>query len=62
MSENPYDSGREFGLDHDYQFIPFHTEGSTEFFNYFVETDAEITTCPHMVLTDSEIECDPHGV
>ena len=32
------------------------------FLNYFVPPDAEINTCPHVVLTDSEIECDLHGV
>ena len=30
-------------------------------FNYFVPTDADMNTRPHMVLTDSEIEWDPHG-
>ena len=62
MSDNPYHSGRDLGIDRDDQFIPFNIEGSTVFFNYFVPTDAEINTCPHMVITDSEIEWDPHGV
>ena len=50
------------GIDHNYQFIPFKTEGSTVFFNYFVLTDAEINTCLRMVLIDSEIELDLHEV
>ena len=32
------------------------------FLNYFLLTDAEINTCPQMVITDSELEWDPHGV
>ena len=32
------------------------------FFNYFVPTDAEINICPHMVLTASDLEWDPHDV
>ena len=62
VSDNPYDSGRYFDINHGDQFIPFKTEVSTLFFNSFVPTDAEINTCPHMVLTYSEIEWDPHGV
>ena len=27
VSDNPYDSGRDFGIHHDYQFIPFKSEG-----------------------------------
>ena len=56
VSDNRYESGQYFGIDYDNQFIPFKTEGSTVFFNYFVPTDAEINTFPHMVLTDIEIE------
>ena len=62
MSDNPYDSGRDLGIDHDDQFIPFKSEGSTVFFNSFVPTNAEINTCRHMVLTYSEIVWDLHGV
>ena len=62
MSNNPYDSGQEFGIDHEDQFIPFNTEGSTVFFNYSVTMDADINTCPHIVLTDNELEWDPYGV
>ena len=60
VSDNPYDSGQDFDIDYDNQFIPFKSEVSTVFFNYFVPTDSEINTCPNMVLTDSEIEWDPH--
>ena len=56
MSDNPYHSGQDLGIDHHDQFIPFNIEGSTVFFNYFVPTDAEINTCPHIFITDSEIE------
>ena len=62
MSDNPYDSGRDLGIDHDDQFIPFKSEGSTVFFNSFVPTDADINTFPHMVLTDIEIEWDLQGL
>ena len=30
------------------------------FFNYFVPKDADINTCPHMVLIDNELEWDPY--
>ena len=60
MSDKPYDSGQDFGINHEYQFIPFKTQGSTAFFKYFVPTDFEVNTCPHMVLTDRELEWDPH--
>ena len=46
VSDTPYDSGRDFGIDHEYQCIPFKTEGS----------------CPHMVLTDSKIQWYPHDI
>ena len=62
LYDNQYDSGQDFDTDHKYQFTPFKTEGSTIFFNYFLPTDAEINTFPHMVLTDSETEWDPHEV
>ena len=55
VSEKMYDFGRDFVIDHEDQFIPFKTEVSTAFFNYFVPTDGEIITCPYMDLTDSEI-------
>ena len=61
MSDNPYDSGRSFGIDHEDQFIPFKTEGSKNF-NYFLPTDDEITTFPNMVLADNELEWDLHDV
>ena len=60
VSDNTYDPGRYFGIDHDNQFMPFKTEGSTVFFKYFVPTDVEINTCPHMVHTDSEIDWGSH--
>ena len=62
VSDNQYDSGRDFRIDHEDQFIHFKTELSTVFFDYFVLTDAYINTCPHMVLTDIEIEWDPDGL
>ena len=62
VSGNTYDSGQDFVINHDDHFIPFKSEGSTVYLNYFVPTDAEINTCPHMIITDSEIKWDPHGV
>ena len=62
MSENLYDSGQEFGINHEEHFIPFKTEGSTTFFNYFVLMDADINTCAHMILTDNDLEWDLHAV
>ena len=32
------------------------------FFNDFVTTDAEINICPHIVLTDIELEWDTHDL
>ena len=32
------------------------------YFNYFVTTDSEINTCPHLVLTEKDLEWDPHDV
>ena len=60
VSDNPHDFGRDFCIDYDDQFIPFKTEGSTIFFNYFVLTYSEINTSSHMVLIDSVIEWDPY--
>ena len=40
-------SGRDFCIDHEEQLYL-----STMFFNYFVPTDAEIHTCPHMVISE----------
>ena len=57
-----YESGHDYSIDHDDQFIPFKSEGSTLFFNYFVPTYSEINTCPYMVLIYIEIEWDPHGL
>ena len=31
VSDNPYNSGQDFGIDHEDQFINFKTEGSTLF-------------------------------
>ena len=55
VSDNVYDSGRDFGIDPYDQFIPFKSEGSNVFFNSFMQTYAEINTCPHMVIIYSEI-------
>ena len=62
ISDNPYDSGRDFSIDHDDQFITFKLEVSTDSFKYLVPNNDEKHTYIHMVLTDSEIEWDPHGV
>ena len=62
MSDHSYESGRYFGINHEDQFIPFNTECSTIFFNYFVPTDDEMNTFPHMVLKYSEFEWDPHDL
>ena len=36
VSDDPYESGQDFGIDYDKYFINFKSEGSTVFFNYFV--------------------------
>ena len=53
MSGNPYDSGKDFGINHDNKFIPFKSEVSTVFSITFLQKGAEINTFPHTVLTDS---------
>ena len=35
VSDDAYDGGREFGIDHEDIFIPFETEGSTVFFDSY---------------------------
>ena len=56
VSDNPYDSGQDFGIDREDQFIPFNTEGLTLFFNYFFSMNAKINTCLHIFLTDIKLE------
>ena len=62
VSDDPFDSSREFGIDHEELFIPFSTQGSTVLFQTFVPTDEELEQHPHIILTDGEIEWDPHTV
>lgn len=62
VSDDPYDKSRSFGIDHEDLFIPFHTAGSTVYFDSYVPTDEEIEKYPHIVLTDDEMEWDPTGV
>ena len=62
VSDDPYDSSRQFGIDHDHLFIPFRSEGCTVFFETFVPSDQEVDTCPHVILTDGEREWDPSTV
>lgn len=62
VSDDPFDATREFGIDHEDIFIPFVTQGSTVLFETFVPTDEELEKCPHVVLTDGEVEWDPHTV
>ena len=62
VPDNPYDSVRDFGINHDNLFIFFSSGGSTLFFNYFLPKDADINTCPHMFLIDIVTKWYPHGV
>ena len=62
VSDNPYDESKRLGIDHDELFIPFQTEGSAVYFESHVPTDDELETCPHIVLTDGDVEWDPNGV
>ena len=52
VSDDPYDNTRSLGIDHSELFIPFHTEGCTIFFDFFLATDEDIDSDPHIVLTD----------
>ena len=62
VSDDPYDSGRPFGIDHNELFIPFAASGSTVQFIYRVPTDHELESCPQVVLTDGVNEWDPRNV
>ena len=42
VSDDAYDGGCQFGIDHEDIFIPFNTEGSTVFFDSHVPTDREL--------------------
>ena len=62
VSDNPYDETKDLGIDHDVAFIPFHTEGSTVYFDTFVPTDDELETCQHLIISDGDTEWDPHNI
>ena len=59
--DNPYDTEREFGIELDDFVIPFDTEGSTIHFESHLPSDAELNSCPRIILTSDE-EWDPQGI
>jgi hypothetical protein len=62
VSDDPYDSGRPFGMDHNELFLPFETSGSAVHFISHVPSESEMQSCPKIVLTDGVIEWDPKNV
>ena len=62
VSDDPYDSGRPFGIDHAELFIPFGTNGSAVHFISRVPSEREMESCPKIVLTDGVVEWDPRNV
>ena len=62
VSDNPYDSDKQLGIDHEDVFIPFGTSGSMVYFDSCVPSDEELEILPHVILTDGDSEWDPHGV
>ena len=62
VSDDPYDSTQQFGINHPDVFIPFCTEGCTVFFDTFAPNGNEIDRNPHIILTDGEVQWDQNGV
>ena len=62
VSNNPYDTEKALGIDHQTIFLPFKTQGSTVYFDSTVPTDDDLESCPHIVLTDGEREWEPNEV
>ena len=62
VSDDPYDSTRDFGIDHAELFIPFETEGCAVYFDTSVPTDEDLETLAHVVLTDGKNEWSPSSV
>ena len=62
VSDDPYDSGRPFGMDHNELFLPFETSGSAVHFISHVPSESEMQSCPKIVLTDGVLEWDPKNV
>jgi len=62
VSDNPFDTGRPFGIDHEDLFVSFRTEGSTVCFDTRVPSDDELESCKFVKLTDGDTEWNPHEV
>ena len=60
VNDNPYNPVADLGIDHGACFVPFKTEGSTVFFETYVPSDEELEQCPHVILTDGDLEWDPN--
>ena len=62
VSDDPYDSTQDFGIDHGKLFIPFETEGCAIYFDTCVPTDEDLETLAHTVLTNGKNEWNPSSV
>ena len=51
VSDNPYDSDKPFGIDHETAFIPFSTAGTTIYFDSFYPTNEQLETELYVTLT-----------
>ena len=59
--DNPFDPSHSMGIEADDFVFPFQSRGSTIYFETHYPTDAEMETCPHVILT-SQLEWDPDNV
>eukprot|EP00804_Cyclotella_cryptica_P025211 CCRYP_010328-RA/>CCRYP_010328-RA protein AED:0.46 eAED:0.46 QI:0/-1/0/1/-1/1/1/0/110 len=56
VSDNPFDTGRPFGIDREDLYVSFRTKGSTVYFNTRVPSDDELESCKFVELTDGDTE------
>jgi len=62
VSDDAYDSTRDFGIDHEDIFIPFETKGLTVYCESYAPSDDDLENSPHIVLTDGDTEWDPNSI
>ena len=61
VSDDPFDSTRKFGINHEKLFIPFSTDGTCVYFDTRVPTEQERNECTRIVMT-GDTEWDPSSV
>eukprot|EP00804_Cyclotella_cryptica_P027061 CCRYP_013688-RA/>CCRYP_013688-RA protein AED:0.40 eAED:0.40 QI:0/0/0/1/1/1/2/0/302 len=62
VSDNPFDMGRPFGIDHEDLFVSFQTKGSTVCFDTRVPSDDKLESCKFVELTEGDTEWNPREV